>query len=196
MLNSRDGSSLRRVAPSVGVLRSGRALSVAALVAASSFLAACSDSKVRVNGAKVEHANFAKRDTNRVLGPGDIRVATTDSALEVGLIGDSLVAGLGDATLAKIKKGTDTAAVTGSGIGASFEKMIKSTVAGVLDHELQIPLTEISNVEYENGMLVFYDKTGKRMQILNKGKNNEQSRFSESDAQSFIAAFKAKTKKV
>lgn len=173
-----------------------RLFPVAALVAASSFVGACGDHDVQINGGKVEHASFAKRDTSHVLAPGDIRVATTDSALEVALIGDSLVAGLGEATRDKIKKATDTAAVSGTGIGASFEKMIKSTVAGALDHDLEIPLSEISNVEYENGMLVFYDKSGKRMQIMNKGKNREQSRFSESDANSFIAAFKAKTKRV
>src|SRR3954470_12517577 len=97
-------SSLRRFAPMVGVSAVWvRSLSVAALVAAASFATACGDHDVQVNGAKLEHTSFAKRDTNRVLGPGDVRVATTDSALEVGLIGDSLVAGLGEATRGKIK---------------------------------------------------------------------------------------------
>jgi len=170
-----------------------RTASVAALVAASSFLAACGDHDVKINGGKVEHASFAKRDTSHALAPGDIRVATTDSAIEVGIIGDSVVAGFGAATRNKIKSATDTASVSGTGIGASFEKMIKSTVAGALDHQLQLPLTEISNVEYEDGMLVFYDKSGKRMKILTKDKDGRESRFSESDANAFIAAFKAKT---
>lgn len=173
-----------------------RCLSVAALVAASSFSAACGDHDVQVNGAKIEHASFAKRDTTQLLGPGDIRIATTDSALEVALIGDSLVAGLGAATRAKVRKATDTAAVTGTGLGASFEKMIKSTVAGALDHELQFPLSDVSNVEYEDGRLVFFDKTGKRMNIMSKGDNNKESRFSDADAQNFIAAFKAKKTRV
>lgn len=177
-----------------------RSLSIAALVAASSFLAACRDHDVQVNGAKVEHASFAKRDSARALGPDDIRIATTDSVVEVALIGDSLVAGLGQATRSKIKSATDTNAVNGSGIGASFEKMIKSTVASALDHELQIPISEISNVEYEDGHLVFYDKKGGRMNLLNyKGSNhdeNHDSRFSETDAKNFITAFKSKTTRV
>jgi hypothetical protein len=169
---------------------------VAALVAASSFTVACRDHDVQIDGGKVEHASFAKRDSSRALGPGDIRVATTDSMLEVALIGDSVVAGLGAAARNKIKAATDTNAVSGTGFGASIERMVKSTVAGVLDHELEVPIGEITDVQYENGMLVFYDRKGKRMQINNKGKNGERSRFAESDAQAFIAAFRAKSHRV
>lgn len=170
----------------------------AALVAASSFLVACGgDHDVKVNGARVEHANLTKRDSSRALGPGDIRIATTDSAVELALIGDSLVAGLGAAARNKIKTATDTNAVSGTGIGASFEKMIKSTVANALDHELQIPISEISRVEYEDGVLVFYDKKGGQMKMLNSDRDErKKSHFSESDANAFIAAFKAKTSRV
>lgn len=173
-----------------------RSLPVAALVAASSFTTACRDHDVQIDGAKVEHASFAKRDTTQALGPGDIRIATTDSAVEIALIGDSVVAGLGAATRNKIRTATDTNAVKGTGIGASFEKMIKSTVAGALDHQLEIPISEISRVEYEDGHLVFYDKKGGRMKVLTSDRDGRQSRFSESDAQDFIAAFKSKTTRV
>jgi hypothetical protein len=169
---------------------------VAALVAASLLTAACSGHDVEINGGKVEHASFAKRDSARALGPGDIRVATIDSTLEVALIGDSVIAGLGAAARNKIKAATDTNAVSGTGIGASLEKMIKSTVAGALDHQLEVPISEITDVQYENGMLVFYDKSGKQMKMTNKGKNGEQSRFAESDARAFIAAFRAKSHRV
>jgi len=173
-----------------------RRITVAALVAASLFSAACGGHDIKVDGAKVEHASFAKRDSARALGPGDIRIATTDSAVEIALIGDSLVAGLGASTRNKIKSATDTNAVSGTGIGASFEKMIKSTVASALDHELQIPITEISRIEYENGLLVFYDKNGGRMKIMNSDHDNAKSHFSEADANNFIAAFKSKTTRV
>jgi hypothetical protein len=168
----------------------------AALVAASLFIGACRDHDVQINGGKVQHASFARRDATRALGPNDIRVATTDSMLEVALIGDSVIAGLGPAAREKIKAATDTSAIAGTGFGASIERMVKSTVAGVLDHELEVPISEITDVQYENGMLVFYDRRGKRMQINNKGKGGEPSRFTESDAQAFIAAFRAKSHRV
>src|SRR4051812_44573844 len=94
---------------------------VAALVAASSFTAACRDHDVDIDGGDVKHASFAKRDSSRALGAGDIRVATTDSMLEVALVGDSVIAGLGAAARNKIKAATDTNAVSGTGIGASLE---------------------------------------------------------------------------
>ena len=112
------------------------------------------------------------------------------------MIGDSLVAGLGMATREKIKTATDTNAVKGTGIGASFEKMIKSTVAGALDHQLEIPISEISRVEYEDGHLLFYDKKGGQMKVMTSDHDKQQSRFSESDAKDFIAAFKSKTTRV
>jgi hypothetical protein len=173
-----------------------RSIAAAALVAASSFTVACGGHDVKIDGASVEHASFAKRDSTQMLGPGDIRITTTDSAVEIALIGDSLVAGLGSAARTKIRTATDTNAVNGSGIGASFEKMIKSTVANALDHELQIPISEISRVEYEDGFLVFYDKKGGRMKILNSDREDRKSHFSETDANDFIAAFKAKTTRV
>jgi len=169
---------------------------VAALVAASSFTAACGGHDVQINGGNVEHASFAKRDSNRTMGPGDIRVATTDSMFEVALIGDSLVAGLGTAARNKIKTATDTNTVSGTGFAASLEKMVKSTVAGALDHEFEVPISEITDVQYERGMLVFYDKNGKRMQISNKDKHGERSQFLESDARAFMAAFRAKSHRV
>lgn len=175
---------------------SRRSIVVAALVAASLFSAACRDHDVQIDGGKVEHASFAKRDSSRAMGPGDIRVATTDSMLEVALIGDSVIAGLGAAARDKIKAATDTGAIAGTGFSASIERMVKSTVAGVLDHELEVPISEITDVRYENGMLVFYDRNGKRMQINNRSKNGERSRFAESDAQAFIAAFRAKSHRV
>lgn len=171
-----------------------RGLTVAALAGAA-FLAACKDHdriNIKTNGVD---ASFGKRDTARPLGPGDLRITTTDSAIEVALIGDSLVGGLGAATRRKVAQSLDTNNVKSSGLGASIEKMVKTTVAGALDHELYVPLSEISDIRYEDGLLVFYDKSGKRMHVMERDGNhrNERTRFSDQDAKDFIALFKAKT---
>ena len=94
----------------------------AALVAASLFIGACRDHDVQINGGKVQHASFARRDATRALGPNDIRVATTDSMLEVALIGDSVIAGLGPAARGKTylgysDGGTLLGALYAAGIG-------------------------------------------------------------------------------
>ena len=173
-------------------------LAAGALIAGVLFVSACgrdnNEIKIRSNGSSVDHASIARRDSLRPLGIGDVRIATTDSAVEIALVGDSLFAGLGEATRAKIARATDTAAVSGTGIGAGLEKLVKSTVAGALDHELHVPLSEISNIEYSDGTLVFYDKKGKRMQVFdNDNGRNRPSQFSRADADAFISAFKAKT---
>lgn len=178
-----------------------------ALVAAAIVLVACggSDKNIQIKSGSASidasNASLPKRDTTRQLGPDDIRIASTDSAIEIALIGDSLVGGFGARTRDKIKEATDTSKVRGTGFGASIEKMVKSTVAGALDREVQLPLSEISDVKYEDGLLVFYDKSGKRTHFFEHdgdkdASHSKSSRFSEADAASFISAFKAKKTKV
>jgi hypothetical protein len=171
-----------------------RRVSMTAVTAVAVFSAACRDhEKVRVKANDV-NASFAKRDTTRPLGPGDLRIATTDSALEVALVGDSLIAGLGAVTRQKVSSALDTTKVNSSGLGASIEKMVKTTVAGALDHELHVALSEISDIRYEDGLLVFYDKQGKRMHVMERnGDRGHRTKFAEQDAKDFIALFKAKT---
>ncbi len=158
-------------------------------------LAACKDTHtVRIDA---NNATLARRDTSQGLGPGDLRIATTDSALELALVGDSLVAGFGASTRAQIRKATDTSSVSGSGLGASIERIVKSSVAGALDHEMHVPLSDISDVRYEDGLLVFYDRNGKRTHYFERDRHeradSKESRFSESDANAFITDFKSKT---
>ena len=176
-------------------MRTTQALLAATLVVSA---VACGDVKIKSNdGNGNVNAALAKRDS-KPLGPGDLRISSTDSPLEVALIGDSLVAGLGASTRAKVSAKLDTTKVSGNGLGASIEKMVKSSVASALDHELHVPLTELSDIRYEDGLLVFYDKTGKRMHVMERNRDgrNEQTRFAEQDAKDFIALFKAKTGKV
>ena len=177
-----------------------RVLSAAALGAAmlftTMFTAACRDRDtihVKSNDASV---NFAKRDSTKPLGPGDLRIASTDSAIEVALIGDSLVGGLGAKVRAKVAESLDTTKTKSSGLGASIEKMVKSQVASALDHEMHMPLSDVSDVKYEDGLLVFYGKDGHRMHFFDRDRGkpgSQQTRFSPDDAKDFIAVFKAKT---
>jgi len=156
------------------------------------------DVRVVSAGSDVKGVKFVARDTSRVLGPGDIRVPSKDSSVEIALIGDSVVAGFGQRVRDKIKRETDTSAVKGNGFGAGIEKFVKGTVATALDHDMEFPVSQISDVRYEDGMLRFYDNNGKPMHLFERDKHDSDSDavFSESDAQAFIAAFKAKKQKV
>jgi hypothetical protein len=168
-----------------------------AAIATGAIVAIACDGKhdIKINGGDAGSATIARRDTGQKLGPGDLRIATTDSAMELALIGDSLVAGFGASTREKIKEATDTSKVSSNGLGASIEKMVKSQVAGALiDHEMHVPLSDVSDIKYQDGMLVLYGRDGKKMHLFERDKGKSKpSQFSEADAKDFIALFKAKT---
>ncbi|HVX39381.1 MAG TPA: hypothetical protein VHB25_07375 [Gemmatimonadaceae bacterium] len=160
------------------------------------FVVACR--RDRHSQVGIRDASFVARDTARPLGPGDIRIANTDSSFELALIGDSLVTGLGERVLREINDKTDTSKVEGNGFAAGIEKFVKGTVANALSHELRFPLSEISDVKYENDRLVFYGNDGKPMKLFDNTevdhkKANET--FAPADAQRFVAAFQAKKKR-
>src|SRR5690348_8806356 len=108
------------------------------------------------SNTNISSASFVARDTTRPLGPGDIRIANSDSSFELALIGDSLVTGFGPRVLREINDKTDTNKVEGNGFAASIEKMVKGTVANAMSHELKFPLSDISDVKYEDQRLLFY----------------------------------------
>src|SRR3954469_14950269 len=109
----------------------------------STVVVACKDAEVHTStgGRDRSDATFAKRDTNRTLGPGDVRITNSDSSIELAVIRDSIVTGFGPKVLAEIQKGTDTNEVKGNGLGANIEKFVKSTVASALGHEMRYAVT-------------------------------------------------------
>ena len=163
-----------------------------ALAAAPLWGAACD---VRVSKDDHSNATFATRDTNRTLRPGDVRIMNVDSSFELAVIGDSVVTGFGPKTLAAIRKGTDTAAVTGTGFAADIEKMVKSTVAGDIDKEIKYAVADIQSVRYENSKLEFTWKDGSPMRLFESSKKNGKAvseTFPAAEAGRFVAAFYAK----
>ena len=173
-----------------------RRLTAVALVA-STFTVACQDAEVRTSSDRRDRsdATFAKRDSNRTLGPGDVRIMNADSSIELAVIRDSIVTGFGPRVLAEIEKGTDTTQVKGDGFGASIEKMVKSTVASALNHEMRYSVSDVERVQYTNGKIEMYWKDGSRMKLFENTKQKDKpvsETFSEGDAKQFIAAFDAK----
>jgi hypothetical protein len=149
----------------------------------------------QARSANIDHASFRARDTTRTLGAGDVRITSTDQSIELSLVGDSIVTGFGPAMLDRIKAKTDTATVKGTGFGARIEKMVKSTVAGALSHQLVFPVRSVSDVRYENGRLEFYNANGSQMHLYESTKvdgKDASMTFAKDDADRFIAAFHAR----
>jgi hypothetical protein len=153
-------------------------------------LGACHSDRSEV---RVRNPGFTNRDSTRVLGPGDIRIVSVDSAIELSLVGDTVMTGLAAKALAKVKTETDTGAVAGSGFSAKLEKMIKSSVASALTKELTFPVAAVSDVRFEDGRLQLLDNSGKRMASFGGSDSTSRGgKFAPADAQAFIAAFRAR----
>jgi len=158
------------------------------------FVAAC-DVQVGSRTRDKSSATFSSRDTARKLGPGDILIANTDSSIELGLYGDSIVTGFGTKVLNEIREKTDTGAVSGDGLAASIEKMVKNTVADAMGHQIKYAVADVQDVRFEDGKLLFFWKDGSRMRLFENTKQNKKpvsETFKPDDAQRFVAAFKAR----
>ena len=148
----------------------------------------------RDDASTVADARFSARDSTRTLRLGDVQISSTDSAVELAIIGDTIVAGLGKKVLDEVRDNTDTAEVMGNGFAASIERAVKSSVASVLNHQLLFPVADVGDVQSEDGKLVFYGKDGSKMHMFersNRGRPNRQT-LSDADARQFIAAFRAR----
>lgn len=159
------------------------------------LVVACHHDRDREREADVSEATFAPRDTTRKLGPGDVRIATVDSTLELALVGDSIVTGFGSKVMDKIREKTDTSGITGDGLSATIQRAVKGTVAKAMDHEIHYPITDISDIRFEDGGLRFYRIDGTKMSVFENSHVNGRKvseAFSPEDAQRFINAFHAR----
>ena len=136
----------------------------------------------------------AHRDSGLVLGPGDVKITNEDSSVDMAVVGQQIVVRLSDRTMDKVRRETDTANVSGSGFGASIEKMVKRTVASTLGQQFEYPLRDVRDARYENGQIVL-DVNGKEPRLLANtkvgGKKLMES-FRPEDAQRFVAAVNAR----
>ena len=128
------------------------------------------------------------------LAPGDIRITSADSAVDLALIGDSISGGLSAFALAKVRRETDTRTVSGSGFGASIEKMVKGTVQSALGTRISVPVASVKDVRYDGQRLVFewYGKPPEHFGTAKINNKDVMASFSPEDAQRFVVAVRAR----
>jgi hypothetical protein len=162
------------------------------IMATSIVLAGCRGER---REAKVEArgAGIIARDSTRALGPGDIRIVSVDTTLELTLLGDNLVTGLADKALAKVRHEMDTGRVQGTGLTAKLERFVKSSVQSAVGKQVLIPVASVSDVRFDNGRLELIDLEGKRMATFGPkegGTSGGSGVFAPADADAFIIAFR------
>jgi len=132
--------------------------------------------------------------TEDTLAAGDIRIVTTNGGIDLALIGDSISSGLSPEALRKVRRETDTAAVTGSGFGSQIEKMVKGSVQSAIGTRVSFPLSAVRDVRYDGEKLVF-DWNGEPRKIFEQSTIDKKpllASFSPADAKRFADAVNAR----
>ncbi|MES2176820.1 MAG: hypothetical protein V4550_03055 [Gemmatimonadota bacterium] len=133
-----------------------------------------------------------------VAHPGDVRIVSEDGGVDLWLVSDTISSGLSQSTLASAKQGTDTASVKGSGLGASIERMVKSSVQSAIATRVGFPITDIRGATYRDGKIEF-DWIGKpriTFNSVNVNKKKLLESFRPEDAQRFVDAVNARARAV
>ena len=128
------------------------------------------------------------------LAPGDLRIYNRDSSVDLILAGNNILAGLSPKTIAKVKDAVNekTAGET-TGFGGSIAQIVKSSVASAIGTHASFPVSEISDIRYENNTIVFDWKNGDKHELFSNTKVDGErvSRtFAREDAERFIEAVK------
>jgi hypothetical protein len=132
------------------------------------------------------------------LGPGEVRIVTADSGVDLVLAHDSISGGLSQKTLATVRQSVDTAAVKSTGFAGSLEKIVKSSVSSAIGHRVAVPLSEVKDVRYEGGKLQFA-WNGKPPRLFENTKENQKpvlESFRPEDAQRFVEAVRARKRAI
>jgi hypothetical protein len=131
------------------------------------------------------------------LPAGDVRIVTTNNGVDLALIGDSISTGLSPSTLKKVHDETDTLGMSGSGFGASIEKMVKGTVQGAIGKRVSFPVSAVREARYDGQKIVFV-WAGEPRKIFDNTKIDGKpllASFSPDDSRRFVDAVNARVGK-
>jgi len=142
------------------------------------------------------HVQREAPPATEALGPGDMRIYSADSSVDLVLSGNNILAGLSPKTVDKVKdemqKETDSDT---SGFAGSISKIVKSSVAGAIGTHAVFPLSDIRDIRVDDGHIVFDAKDGKQHDLFGNTKvngNKVSNSFRPDDAQKFVEAVRTR----
>lgn len=140
----------------------------------------------------IRNAGGLTRASDPPLGPGDVRIASTDGALVLALVGDTVRMRLGDRATARIRRAVDTSRAPTSGFGGFVASTVRAAVGGAMSEVARfavlLPVRDIQELRYENGTL----HVGTANSRLGRKGVSGDARFAPGDAERFIAAVRAR----
>lgn len=127
------------------------------------------------------------RGADPPLGAGDVRVTSTDGALVLSLIGDTVRTRLGDSVFAKVQREMTADTSRGAGaLGGFVARTVQGAVNGAMQAaaglSLRVPVAEVRAASFADGEL--HLRTG--------SSNSVKGRFTPDDAERFLAALRAR----
>ena len=116
-------------------------------------------------------------------------IHTTDGAITLGLVHDTVFMGLSDSvlTLARTDMARDTE--THNALAGTIERLVKKSVGSALQTRLQYPLTDLDSAHYSDGVIKFAYRNRRTMTFEDVKQNGKRAlnSFSPADAQHFVA---------
>ncbi len=153
------------------------------------LLAGCGRDEAKSSGV---NASFDAASELPALGVGDVEVRSTDRAFVMAVVGDTVRMHLSDSLRNSVDQEIDTSIGTKGGLGATIANSVKKVVQGAMGTVVRVPVNEIENLRYEDGHIRFGVRNGMiNVNTSTKG-SSESAMFSESDANTFIDAVRAR----
>jgi len=170
-----------------------RALALLSLVVA----AACGRGdhpRVDVAGSNVTlDTTAARAAADEPLGPGDVRVTSTDGAVILSLVGDSVRMQLSDSLRDKVKSELDSSK---DGFAGLITRSVSGIVSNAMGFVVRVPVRDIEDVRYEDGQIKLRSRGGKGNFSMGGDKDGKDGKghasFSPADGERFVAAVKAR----
>ena len=130
-----------------------------------------------------------------VLGAGDLLITTTDSSMQLGLVGDKVLMQFGDKIRRQMRSELDTTHLeTSNRLGAAIERAVKRRVGSLLGRRLVRPLLEIDSVWLDGNRITFgyRDRHGFNFDNFKNDHRSTLESFSPEDARRFVDAVRAR----
>jgi hypothetical protein len=133
----------------------------------------------------------SSESAERPIGPGDVRITSTDGALVLSVIGDSVWMQLSDSLRQSVREEVRKEAGDSGTLGATIANAVGAAVSAAMGVAVRVPASAVENLRYENGELRF-DVKGAKVRFNDKrshsGDSGNGGAFSEEDARRFIDA--------
>jgi hypothetical protein len=135
--------------------------------------------------------------TAESLAPGDAQIFSRDSAVNLVLKGDNVLAGLSPKTIARVREEMEKSArdVDTGSIGGSIAQFVTKTVADKIGTHVVYPISDMRDIRYDKGEIVIVKNNGSETRLFNNVKVNKEplsQAFDPQDAQRFVELVRAR----